>query len=233
MTGKSRERTAVLAALVWFSGVLLGMPAGCRGKEPTSEPRQEVSGKPPVPETLPPKGDLVEKSENPRVRLKTGKGDIVLELDRQLAPISVENFIRYAQEGAYNGTIFHRVIPGFMIQGGGFEPGMKQKPTRAPIRNEAANGLKNLRGTVAMARTAVVDSATSQFFINCKDNASLDHRGEDPRNFGYAVFGSVVEGMGVVDQIEKVRTGAKGMHQDVPLEDVVIESVAVEARQEH
>jgi len=174
-----------------------------------------------------------QKQANPLVVIQTSLGDITAELFPKEAPKSVANFLTYTKAGFYRGTVFHRVIPGFMIQGGGFEPGMKQKPTRAPIRNEAANGLKNLRGTVAMARTAVVDSATSQFFINCKDNASLDHRGEDPRNFGYAVFGSVVEGMGVVDQIEKVRTGAKGMHQDVPLEDVVIESVAVEARQEH
>jgi len=229
MKERFRDRVAILAAGLWVAGVLLGVPAGCKGKEPTVQPRpEEASQKALAPEHQAPKGDSVDKSEASRVRLKTSKGEIVLELNRKLAPVTVENFLQYAKDGAYNGTVFHRVIPGFMIQGGGFEPGMRQKPTRAPIRNEAGNGLKNLRGTVAMARTAVVDSATSQFFISCKDNAFLDHRGEDPRGFGYAVFGKVVEGMDVVDQIEKAPTGSKGMHQDVPQEDVVIESVTIE-----
>ncbi|MEW6443817.1 MAG: peptidylprolyl isomerase [bacterium] len=168
---------------------------------------------------------------SPRVQMKTSMGDIVLELDRKRAPVTVENFLRYAQDGTYQGTIFHRVIPGFMVQGGGMEPGLKMKPTKGPIRNEAGNGLKNLRGTVAMARTAVVDSATCQFFINVKDNAFLDHRDETPQGFGYAVFGKVVEGMDVVEKIEKVPTGSRGPHGDVPLQDVTIIGVEVEAGQ--
>ena len=168
------------------------------------------------------------KTGHPRVRMKTSAGDIVLELDAEKAPLSVENFLTYAKDGVYNGTIFHRVIPDFMIQGGGFEPGMKKKSARSPIRNEAHNGLKNKKGTIAMARTSSVDSATNQFFINCKDNAFLDHRGKDSRSYGYAVFGRVVEGMDVVEAIEKVPTGSKGAYQNLPRENVVIESVTVE-----
>lgn len=166
-------------------------------------------------------------SDSPRVALKTSMGEIVLELDRKRAPVTVANFLEYAKEGFYKGTVFHRVIPGFMIQGGGMEPGMKQKPTRTPIRNEAANGLKNKTGTIAMARTSVVDSATSQFFINCKDNDFLDHRDTSPQGFGYAVFGKVVMGMDVVRKIEKAPTGTKGPHRDVPIEDVLILSVEI------
>lgn len=165
----------------------------------------------------------------PKVRIKTTFGDIRIELDRKHAPVTVENFLEYVREGFYDGTIFHRVIPGFMIQGGGFEPGMKMKAPRAPIRNEAGNGLKNLRGTIAMARTSIVDSATSQFFINVKDNPFLDHRSETPEGVGYAVFGKVVAGMEVAEQIEKVPTGARGPHRDVPLEDVVILRIEMEA----
>lgn len=164
----------------------------------------------------------------PKVRMKTTLGDMVIELDRKHAPVTVENFLGYVREGFYDGTIFHRVIPGFMIQGGGFEPGMKMKTPRAPIRNEAGNGLKNLRGTIAMARTSVVDSATCQFFINVKDNPLLDHRSETPQGFGYAVFGKVVAGMEVAEKIEKVLTGARGPHRDVPIEDVVILRMEVE-----
>jgi cyclophilin family peptidyl-prolyl cis-trans isomerase len=167
-------------------------------------------------------------SENPRVIIKTSVGDIELELDRKRAPVSVENFLQYARDGFYKGTLFHRVIPDFMIQGGGMEAGMKKKPTRSPIRNEAANGLKNLTGTIAMARTSVVDSATSQFFINCKDNSFLDHRDTTPRGYGYAVFGKVVKGMDVVRKIEKTPTGTKGAYRDVPLEDVLIVSVEIQ-----
>jgi cyclophilin family peptidyl-prolyl cis-trans isomerase len=166
-------------------------------------------------------------SDHPRVAIKTSMGEIVLELDRKRAPVSVENFLQYAKEGFYNGTLFHRVIPGFMIQGGGMEPGMKKKETRSPIRNEANNGLKNKTGTVAMARTSVVDSATSQFFINCKDNSFLDHRDTSPRGYGYAVFGKVVEGMDVVRKIEKAPTGTRGPYRDVPMEDILIESVDI------
>ena len=159
--------------------------------------------------------------------IQTSLGDIVLALDADKAPLSVSNFVAYAKSGHYDGTVFHRVIDGFMIQGGGFTADMQQKPTRAPIRNEAANGLRNARGTIAMARTAVVDSATCQFFINHKDNAFLNHRGPDPRMFGYAVFGSVTKGMEVVDAIAKVKTGVRGFFRDVPVEPVTIKKITV------
>ncbi|VBB43142.1 peptidyl-prolyl cis-trans isomerase A (rotamase A) [uncultured Desulfatiglans sp.] len=155
------------------------------------------------------------------VVLKTSLGDIQIELFSEQAPVSVQNFLTYVKTGFYNGTIFHRVIPGFMIQGGGMTPKMQEKPARPPIKNEADNGLKNTRGTLAMARTQIKDSATAQFFINLVDNDFLDH-GE--RDFGYAVFGKVVEGMDVVDKTAAVPTGSSGMHQDVPLKPVLIES---------
>ncbi|MBP2472648.1 peptidyl-prolyl cis-trans isomerase B (cyclophilin B) [Crossiella equi] len=157
-----------------------------------------------------------------KVKLSTNHGDIVLELDAAKAPKTVENFVQYVQDGHYDGTIFHRVIPGFMNQGGGFEPGMKQKPTRSPIENEATNGLKNDHYTVAMARTSAPHSASAQFFINTSDNAFLNHSSPSPQGWGYAVFGKVVEGQDVVDQIAKVKTGSKAGHQDVPVEDVII-----------
>jgi peptidyl-prolyl cis-trans isomerase B (cyclophilin B) len=156
------------------------------------------------------------------VALETSAGTMRLELDEQAAPLSVGNFVDYVRKGHYDGTIFHRVIKDFMIQGGGFEPGMKQKPTAAPIRNEAANGLKNSRGTLAMARTNDPHSATAQFFINAVDNAFLDFRSESPQGWGYAVFGRVVEGLDVLDKIRSVQTGSRGFHNDVPLEDVTI-----------
>ena len=162
-----------------------------------------------------------------KVTIETSMGTITAELDDVKAPVTVKNFISYVTSGHYNGTIFHRVIDGFMIQGGGFTKDMAQKDTQAPIRNEAANGLKNARGTLAMARTMVVDSATSQFFINLVDNDFLDYRGPDPRMFGYAVFGKVTAGMDVVDKIAKVKTGFAGPHQDVPVEPVVITKVTV------
>lgn len=161
---------------------------------------------------------------NPMVLLNTSMGDIKIELYPDKAPISVENFLGYAKDGFYDGTIFHRVIPGFMIQGGGFTPDMNQKPTKDPIKNEADNGLKNERGTIAMARTNVVDSATSQFFINQNNNDFLNH---GSRDFGYAVFGRVVEGMDVVDKISAAKTGSRGMFQDVPEEAIVIKSLKV------
>ena len=161
---------------------------------------------------------------NPKVELHiAGLGVITLELDAEKAPKSVANFLAYVNKGHYNNTIFHRVIPGFMIQGGGFEPGMGQKPTDAPIDNEANNGLKNDKYTVAMARTNAPHSATAQFFINVKDNAFLNHTAPSAQGWGYAVFGKVVAGTDVVDQIEKVATGRKGFHDDVPKTDVVIE----------
>jgi cyclophilin family peptidyl-prolyl cis-trans isomerase len=159
------------------------------------------------------------------ITIQTSEGTIKADLDEGKAPITVENFMRYVDDGHYDGTIFHRVIPSFMIQGGGFSADMKQKPTKAPIRNEAGNGLTNDRGTLAMARTSVVDSATSQFFINTADNAFLNHRGETPDAFGYAVFGKVVDGLDVVDRIEKLPTGRAGHQNDVPVKPVVIQSI--------
>jgi peptidyl-prolyl cis-trans isomerase B (cyclophilin B) len=162
------------------------------------------------------------------VQMQTNKGNIVLQLDAEKAPETVANFVEYAKSGFYDGTIFHRVIPSFMIQGGGFQPGMTQKATRAPIKNEADNGLKNELGTIAMARTSDPHSATAQFFINTKDNAFLNHQAPTAQGWGYCVFGKVTEGMEVVHDIEKVTTGARGGHQDVPKDDVVIEKVTVE-----
>ena len=158
------------------------------------------------------------------VRLHTSMGTITLELDAAKAPATVANFLEYVNSGHYANTVFHRVIDGFMIQGGGFEPGMKQKPTRAPIQNEAGNGLKNKAYSVAMARTPDPHSASAQFFINVADNDFLDFRAPTPNEFGYCVFGRVVEGQDVVDRIRKVTTGSRGMHRDVPVEDVVIKS---------
>jgi peptidyl-prolyl cis-trans isomerase B (cyclophilin B) len=157
------------------------------------------------------------------IKLHTNHGVIGIELDEAKAPESAANFREYVKSGHFNNTVFHRVIDGFMIQGGGFEPGMKQKATRAPVRNEANNGLKNDKYTVAMARTSDPHSATAQFFINVADNAFLNHTGENAQGWGYAVIGKVVEGQDVVDKIRKVQTGSRGMHQDVPVDDVVIE----------
>jgi cyclophilin family peptidyl-prolyl cis-trans isomerase len=159
--------------------------------------------------------------------IETTMGTITLVLDSEKAPETTANFVRYAQEGFYDGTIFHRVIDGFMIRGGGFTKEMNQKQTREPIRNEAQNGLKNARGTIAMARTMVVDSATSQFFINLVDNDFLDFSSPTPQGFGYAVFGKVTDGMEVVDAIAKVKTGFAGPHQNVPETPVVIRKVTV------
>jgi peptidyl-prolyl cis-trans isomerase B (cyclophilin B) len=156
------------------------------------------------------------------VKLHTNHGTITLELDAEKAPKTVENFLQYVRDGFFDGTIFHRVIDGFMIQGGGFEPGMGQKPTRDAIENEAANGLKNEAYTVAMARTPNPNSATAQFFINVANNSFLNFTAPTPQGYGYAVFGKVVEGMDVVDKIKKVKTGSRSGHQDVPLEDIVI-----------
>ena len=159
--------------------------------------------------------------------LHTNHGAITLELDAENAPKTVENFLQYARDGHYDNTIFHRVIDGFMIQGGGMESGLTQKATRAPIANEAGNGLKNKRYTVAMARTNEPHSATSQFFINLADNDFLDYKGPSPQGWGYCVFGRVTAGQDVVDRIKAVATGNKGFHQNVPVEDVVIQRVEV------
>ncbi len=161
------------------------------------------------------------------VVLHTNYGDIKLELDAEKAPKTVANFLEYLKSGHFDGTIFHRVIDGFMIQGGGFEPGMVQKPTNAPIENEADNGLKNEAGTIAMARTADPHSASAQFFINVKDNDFLNHTAKTNQGWGYAVFGKVVEGMDVVNKIKGVKTTFRGGHQDVPTDDVVIESAEI------
>ncbi len=169
--------------------------------------------------------DQPAKSANPNVRMTTSMGVIEIELDARRAPVTVKNFLGYVDSGFYNGTIFHRVIPGFMVQGGGMTAGMKEKPTGARIRNEADNGLRNLAGTLAMARTSDPHSASAQFFINTVDNAFLDHRGKNPQGWGYAVFGKVTKGMDVVKKIEAVQTGNAGMHQNVPKQDVVIRKI--------
>jgi len=161
------------------------------------------------------------------IRLTTSHGAITLKLDAEKAPKTTANFLAYVEAGHYDGTIFHRVIDGFMIQGGGMSAGMKEKDTNAPIENEAANGLKNARGSIAMARTADPHSATAQFFINVADNDFLNHRAPSGQGWGYCVFGRVVAGMDVVDEIKGVKTGNKGFHQDVPVEDVVIEKAEV------
>ncbi len=169
------------------------------------------------------------RAANPIVVIETSLGNIKVELFEDKAPITVKNFLGYVDDKFYDGTVFHRVIgkehsgKDFMVQGGGFEPGLKQKKTKDPIKNEANNGLSNTRGTLAMARTGVVDSATAQFFINVADNKFLDHQG--PQQFGYAVFGRVIEGMDVVDKIKAVKTGSKNGYDDVPVEDVVIKSI--------
>ncbi|EJL92222.1 peptidyl-prolyl cis-trans isomerase (rotamase) - cyclophilin family [Herbaspirillum sp. CF444] len=168
---------------------------------------------------------MAHAADAPRVQLKTSMGDIVLELDADKAPVTVANFIKYVKSGQYNGTIFHRVINGFMIQGGGFDQNMREKPTQAPIKNEAKNGLKNEAYTIAMARTADPQSAAAQFFINVANNRPLDYPSRD--GWGYAVFGKVVQGSDVVDKIKQVRTGSSGMFDDVPVTPVIIQSATV------
>ena len=167
----------------------------------------------------------LEGADNPMVVIETSMGNITVELYPDRAPKSVENFLSYVKDGFYDGTVFHRVIRGFMIQGVGLTADLARKPTRVPVENEASNGLKNQRGTLAMARTAEVNSATSQFFINTVNNGALDHKGMGANDYGYCVFGKVMEGMDVVDKIEKVETGTKSGYRDVPVEAVVIKSV--------
>ncbi len=186
---------------------------GCNAKEPG---KQTVSTQP-----------AAGQPANPRVLIETSKGNITVELFRGNAPLSVDNFLKHVNSGFYDGTIFHRVIPGFMIQGGGMLPDMTEKPRGTPIQNEADNGLKNLRGTLAMARTGEPHSATSQFFINVNDNYPLNHRGKSIEGWGYAVFGQVVDGMEVADAIVAVPRGNYGPHGDVPLEPVVMKKVTV------
>jgi len=200
--------------------------AGCDKKEAGISEKQigERTGAK-EPKQMDVKKDSTSSPQAETVKLETSMGDVVIELDRKAAPITADNFLGYVREGFYDGTIFHRVISGFMIQGGGFTAEMKQKGTHQPIVNEAGNGLKNDRGTIAMARTNNPDSATAQFFINHRDNAFLDYAG--PGNPGYAVFGRVTEGMDVVDEIAAVRTTQKGSYSDVPVEPVVIISAKV------
>ncbi len=176
-----------------------------------------------VGKTLPP----VKGEKMTMIRIETSQGVIVAELNSEKAPVTVQNVLNYVRDGFYDGTIFHRVIDGFMVQGGGFDENMETKDTLPPIKNEAGNGLKNVKGTLAMARTSVVDSATAQFFINLADNGFLDHKNETSAGFGYAVFGKVVEGMDVVDKIGKVKTGNFRGFQDVPAEHIVLEKVTV------
>ncbi len=168
-------------------------------------------------------------AQNPRVELKTSRGPIVVELYPDKAPKTVENFLQYVKSGFYNGTVFHRVIDGFMIQGGGMDSDLKEKPTRAPIMNEAINGLKNERGTLAMARTSNPNSATAQFFINLKDNDFLNFKSPTPQGWGYAVFGRVVQGMEVVGNIAKTPTGTVGQFENVPREPIIIQAATVAA----
>ncbi len=206
----------VLAPLILVSTTLLAV--NVRNVQADNKVAGDASSMTPDPE----KGDKAMK-----VKIETSHGTIVAELEPEKAPITVENFLRYVRDGFYDGTIFHRVIDGFMIQGGGFDDNMQQKKTLQPIKNEAGNGLKNVKGTLAMARTQVVDSATAQFFINLADNGFLDHRDETQAGYGYAVFGKVVEGMDVVEAIGKVKTGDFRGHQDVPASHVVMEKVTV------
>ena len=206
------SRLSLYSATLFLGAILLGI-SGCGASEPG---KQTVS-------TAPAAG----QPANPRVLIETSKGNITVELFPKNAPQSVGNFINYVKTGFYDGTVFHRVIPGFMIQGGGMTPDMADKPKGAPIPNEADNGLKNLRGTLAMARMDAPDSATSQFFINVADNAFLDHRGKSYDTWGYAVFGQVVGGMDVVDAIVAVPRGDRGPYQDVPVEPVVMKRVTV------
>jgi peptidyl-prolyl cis-trans isomerase B (cyclophilin B) len=176
-------------------------------------------------------GALAEGADEPVVVIETSLGDIKVELNRSRAPVSVENFLAYVKDGFYDGTIFHRVISNFMIQGGGFTPDMQKKPVRDAIKNEAANGLKNRRGTIVMARTNEIHSATSQFFINVKDNGFLDYKGPSVREYGYAVFGEVTEGMDVVDKIKNVKTTSEGPYKDVPAEPVIIKRIRVQTEE--
>ncbi|MDR2625370.1 MAG: peptidyl-prolyl cis-trans isomerase [Zoogloeaceae bacterium] len=162
-----------------------------------------------------------------KIKLSTSHGVILLQLNAEKAPVTVQNFVQYVEDGHYDNTIFHRVIPGFMIQGGGFEPGMRQKETRPPIANEAENGLKNKRGSISMARTSDPHSASAQFFINVVDNGFLDFKAPSGNGWGYCVFGEVIEGLEVVDRIKTVKTANQGFHQDVPVEDVLIEKAEV------
>lgn len=205
-------RLSLMSTTLFLGALLLGI-SGCGAQEPG---KQTVS-------TAPAAG----QPANPRVLIETSRGNITVELFPGNAPKSTENFLGYVRSGYYDGTIFHRVIPGFMVQGGGMLPDMREKPRGTPIGNEADNGLKNLRGTLAMARTGDPHSATSQFFINVADNYFLNHRGKSVEGWGYAVFGQVVDGMDVVDAIVAVPRGRRGPHDDVPNEPIVMQRVTL------
>ena len=206
------SRLSLFPTSLFLGALMLGI-TGCNASEPAT---QTVS-------TAPPPG----QPANPRVLIETSKGDITIEVFPEQAPQSAGNFLNYVKTGFYDGTIFHRVIPGFMIQTGGMTADMTEKPKNAPIQNEADNGLKNLRGTLAMARTGDPHSASSQFFINVADNAFLNHRGKSFEGWGYTVFGQVVDGMEVVDAIVVVPRGNRGPHADVPVEPIVVQRAAL------
>lgn len=232
MTSTFQSPLTILATLsLAFSGLLGSFESAfaadpkASGQKAEAKTETKVDAKAGT-KAEPTKGKKGEKTmSNPVVVIETSKGPIEVELNQEKAPITVENFLKYVDKGHYSGVIFHRVIPNFMVQGGGFTPDMKEKATDKPIKNEAANGLSNKRGTIAMARTMVVDSASAQFFINHKDNLFLDHKSKNPQEFGYAVFGEVKSGMDVVDAIAKVPTGTKNGMGDVPVEPVTITSV--------
>lgn len=207
-----------VAAIICLAFATLGAPGQAKPPDPGKARVQVPPLQAPAPTPAP---------GNPVVVISTSMGDITLELFKDRAPVSVENFLQYVAEGFYEGTIFHRVKRNYVVQGGGYTPEMVEKTTRAPILNEATNGLRNTRGTVSMARTRALRSATSQFYVNLANNTELDHRGYSPDDFGYAVFGRVLSGMDVVDKIAATPVGSSGPHDDVPLTPVVIQKVTV------
>jgi len=204
-------QSPLLRASILAVSMLAVAPLGAQAAQPTSTTKKGTAS----------------MSTTPRVALQTNLGKFVITLDAEKAPKTVENFLTYVKEGFYDGTVFHRVIDGFMIQGGGFEPGMKQKQTHAPVENEANNGLKNNRYTVAMARTSDPHSATAQFFVNVADNDFLNFSSPTPSGWGYTVFGTITEGTDVIDKMRGVKTGNRGFHQNVPAEDIVIEKAEI------
>jgi cyclophilin family peptidyl-prolyl cis-trans isomerase len=219
---------AFLSAFLGWTCLAEGRISGSSGRDTAS---QAQAPRPPAGQTQPAQAPPLQPSAdtpapgNPVVVMTTSMGDVTLELFKTEAPVSVQNFLQYVNDGFYSGTIFHRVRKGFMIQGGGFTPSLQEKPTRPPIQNEATNGLRNARGTLAMARTRVLRSATAQFYINVVDNHALDHTGFSPEDFGYAVFGRVLSGMDVVDRIAAVPTTSKGPMDDVPVDAVIIKGM--------